>query len=161
MRTLPPLRVLLPLATLALCMLAPSSARAETIYMQVAGLTGEVTATAFPGAVEVESFTLATGGQPLKVVHPIDRATPGLLTAAAAGKVLESVTVTVLTDAGQTYLVLRLKEVVVGKMTLSQGDQPTVVETELRAARVEVEYSTADARGGKTTTERATLSAGK
>jgi type VI protein secretion system component Hcp len=154
-------RLLPPLAALLLGLLAPGAARAERIYMLVPGLTGEVVTAPFAGTIELDSITLATGGKPLTLVHEFDRATPGLLTAAATGKVLETVTVTVQTEAGQTYLVLTLKEVVVSKVELSVADEPARVQTELRAARVDLEYTTTDARGSKTASERASISGGK
>ena len=152
---------LLPLSAVLAAVFVPATARADHMYLQATGLTGEELTAPFTGATELQGFSLGTGGKNVQLSHMIDRATPGLLTAAATGKVLEVVTITVQTDARQTYLVMTLKNVGVSSVQLSTGALGTQVQTELRAERIDLEYSVVDARGGKTATERATIGGGK
>jgi hypothetical protein len=71
---------LLILAVIALC---PAMAAANSIFVDVSGITGETPVPGFPGALAAQSITIGSNG--FSVVRRVDVATPKIVDAVAKG----------------------------------------------------------------------------
>jgi type VI secretion system secreted protein Hcp len=151
------LMILTPVLLLALAAQAAES-QAVAIFLKIDGIEGESAAPGHAGEIDVRSFSLAAEShgpnkpsfRDLAITKWVDRATPALLTACAAGKPLRRVVLTVVRKGdGTTRLVsYELENVIVTSVGHgSASDRPTE-EVTLSFERIRVSYTPLHVTGG-------------
>jgi type VI secretion system secreted protein Hcp len=139
---------------------------ATDIFAKLGDIKGESTDSKHKEEIEVHSFSwgvtstagIGAGGggagkatfQDLTIVHPIDKASPALLSACATGKHLKEAIITH-RKAGkqqQEYLIVKMNDVIVtGVSHGGTAGQPYSESVSLAFAKVELEYKPQKADG--------------
>jgi type VI protein secretion system component Hcp len=142
----------------------PASAHAERAFIKMPGkdLVGESVNSPFPGRSELTSYSWDLSRSPggsgdqavakfggFRLKKRVDRASPGLMRAAATGESINSALVTVVRDDGNTYLEYCLRGVtaVSDRVEHTPAGGPPIETVELRFAGLEQRYQQFDPSG--------------
>ncbi len=142
---------------------------ASDIHLKLNGIKGESTSVQHKDEIEVQNWAWGvTGSSPapggggssagratfsdLRFMHNVDRASPELWKACATGRHIRDAVLSVARPSGgaQDYLIIKLTDVVVTSVSMSDGSGDTFVPMEsvgLAFAKVEYGYKPQNANG--------------
>ena len=158
--------VILGVCTVLMSVVAQGAAAApgDSYFLQVPGITGSVTHSAYAGWIALNAFSIgltdpidtATGTasgrvscQQLMVLKPLDSTSPQLAADVATARVLNPLTLAVLNGQNQEFLRVTLKNAILTSLQLG-GDSARSARTEsLSITAQQIELATVDPLTGR------------